>query len=138
MARRLAREEGVFAGVSTGLNVLAALPDRFAALLKGQNPSARHPDLSWSAGAYVCHVADNLRIYAERLAGMALGSEGPLVPYDQDELARVRRYGEMALPSVLWSVERAAADWCEAAQLVDPGLTAVTRTADPRLPSTSS
>lgn len=29
----------------------------------------RHPDLAWTAAAYVSHVTDNLRTWAERLAG---------------------------------------------------------------------
>ena len=58
------------------LALVAAVPDRYAALLAGADGHERHPDLSWSAVAYVCHVADNLRIWAERLAGLALGADG--------------------------------------------------------------
>jgi hypothetical protein len=55
------------------VDLVAAIADRYAELLAGTDGRARHPDLEWYAGAYVCHVADNLRIWAERLAGAALG-----------------------------------------------------------------
>jgi len=55
------------------LSLMAAIPARYAALVGDRDGSQRHPDLSWSAGAYVCHVTDNVRIWAERLAGCALG-----------------------------------------------------------------
>ena len=44
------------------LALMAAIPARYAALLGNSDGSQRHLDLGWSAGAYVCHVADNLRI----------------------------------------------------------------------------
>ena len=56
----------------------------------------RLPDLAWPAVAYVCHVSDNLRIWAERLAGLAAGDTHPVPPYDQDLLARARSYDEIA------------------------------------------
>jgi len=94
--------------------VVAAAPDVFDALLAGHSGTERHPALGWSAGAYVCHVADNLRIWAERLAALAGAPPGgalPVAPYDQDALARVRRYEEIAVAGALWSLRRAAADW---------------------------
>jgi hypothetical protein len=99
------------------LALVAAVPDRYAARLAGCTGAERHPDLSWSAVAYVCHVADNLRIWAERLAGLALGAVGPVGPYDENELAAARRYDEVALPAALWSLTRAAVDWQEAVRL---------------------
>jgi len=49
--------------------LVVAIPSGYAALLQGRDGTQRHPDLEWTAGAYVCHVTDNLRIWAERVAG---------------------------------------------------------------------
>jgi hypothetical protein len=83
-------------------------------LLVGADGSERHPDLTWSVVAYVCHVADNLRIWAERLAGMASGATRPVGRYDQDLLAQARRYDEVALGGALWSLDRAVEEWTDA------------------------
>ena len=53
--------------------VLAEIPGRMRTALAGSDGTARHPDLTWTAAAYICHVGDNLRIYTERMAGAAAG-----------------------------------------------------------------
>jgi hypothetical protein len=89
----------------------------FERVLSDVDGSRRHPDLVWPIVAYVCHVADNLRIWAERLAGLAAGAGRPVAPFDQDDLARARRYDEIALPGALWSLQRAVGDWTDAVDL---------------------
>ena len=98
-------------------SLVANIPARYGELLDGRDASLRHPDLSWSVGAYVCHVADNLRIWAERLAGIALGTTGQVGAYDQDDLARVRNYDRIPLEAGFWSLTRAVADWHDAVAL---------------------
>lgn len=94
--------------------MIGETPTTFAGLLQGRDGSARLDGLAWSAVAYVCHVTDNLRIWAERLAGAALGA-GPHVPgYDQDLLARARSYDEVGVTGALWSLRSAASDWLTA------------------------
>lgn len=82
-------------------------PNQFAAALDSADGTKRHPDLSWSAGAYVSHVADNFRIWAERLAAASLGSNTTLVPYDCEALGRARGHLQLPLDGALWSLERA-------------------------------
>jgi hypothetical protein len=79
---------------------LAGVPPRYREALAGSDGRARLPELAWSAGAYVCHVADNLRIWAERLAGAA-----------------ARSYGDVAVEGALWSLERAVDEWLVAAEM---------------------
>jgi len=86
-------------------------------MLVGADGSERHPDLTWSVVAYVCHVGDNLRIWAERLAGLASGDSRPVGRYDQDLLAQARRYDDVALGGALWSLDRAVEDWADAVVL---------------------
>jgi hypothetical protein len=103
-----------FAWTATREQSVAAVKATAAALrttLVGADGSERHPDLSWSVVGYVCHVADNLRIWAERLAGLASGDSRPVGRYDQDLLAQARRYDDVALGGALWSLDRAVEDW---------------------------
>lgn len=103
--------------------LIHAAPARYADTLGGRDGTERHPDLDWSAGAYVCHVTDNLRIWAERLAGFALGATGQVANYDGDLLARARAYDEVPIQASLWSLQRAAKDWTEGFSLaVDKGI----------------
>jgi hypothetical protein len=92
------------------------LPDRFDAVLAGRTGAEQAPDAGWSVKAYVFHVADNLRIFAERLEGVFAGAPATLAAYDQDELAAARNYEAMSLQSALWSVRTAVAAWSAAAR----------------------
>jgi hypothetical protein len=99
------------------LRIAEGIPARFAASLAGHDGSERHPDLGWSAGEYVCHVVDNFRIWAERLAAAGQGSSVELVPYDADGLARARDYRSVPLDGSLWSLGHAVGDWLDAVAL---------------------
>ncbi len=94
-----------------------AAPVDYAELLAGRDGSQRHPALRWSAGAYVCYVVDNLRIWGERLAALAFGAVGPVIPYDENQLAEARGYDAIPIQGALWSLKHAAADWTEALAL---------------------
>jgi hypothetical protein len=65
-------------------------------------------------GSYVCHVSDNLRIWAERLAGSGAGIR-VVAPYDENLLAVGRSYADVPLAAALWSLSRARGDWQAAA-----------------------
>ncbi len=93
---------------------VGGLPEVYGRILAGATGAERHPDLSWSTGEYVCHVADNLRIWAERLMGADGGGPALVVAYDENELARARNYASIALSAARWSLERAVADWGQA------------------------
>jgi hypothetical protein len=97
--------------------LVAAIPGRYADLLADRDAGSRHPGLTWSAGEYVCHVTDNLRIWSERLAGAALGGQPRVAGYDTDLLAAARRYDRVAVAGALWSLRHAAAGWAEAVAL---------------------
>ena len=47
-------------------NIIQAAPDRFEVLLAGRDGSERCDDLGWNTAAYVIHLADVLRIWADR------------------------------------------------------------------------
>lgn len=96
------------------VSLIASLPARFRTLLDGRDPGLRHPDLGWSAGAYVAHTGDNLRIFAERFAALDLGAYRDDFPYSPDLLAEARQYEQIPISGALWSLDHAAADLVEA------------------------
>jgi DinB superfamily len=97
--------------------IVSSAAVRYAALLAGQNGKREHVELQWNAAAYVTHVADVLRIWADRVAGAALGSSDLILPYDEGELGMVRGYSGLPLAGALWALERAVGDWSAAAEL---------------------
>lgn len=98
------------------VQLVAAVPERFAELLANADGTERHPDLGWTVGAYVCHVADNLRIWAERLVGALLAGQRTVSGYDENLLADARGYAFVPLAGALWSLRRACEDWCGVAR----------------------
>lgn len=114
------RECGYLWSTSTAsaISLVQAFPTRCSKLLGDSNGSERHPELSWSVTAYVCHVGDNLRIWAERLASLE-DAALPVVPYDANLLAEARSYDTFSVSGALWSLARSVESWLAA---VDPSL----------------
>jgi hypothetical protein len=104
---------------ATCIAIVSNAPARFRALLAGQVGRQAHATLQWNAAAYVVHVADVLRIWADRVAAAALGARDPVVPYDEGRLGDVRGYVSLPLPGAFWSLERAVGDWQAAEQLTE-------------------
>ena len=94
--------------------MVSEVPATFGRVLAGATGKERHPDLAWSASAYVSHVADNLRIWAERLAGVTAGAPPDVGGYDQDGLAEARGYQHIPLQAAQWSLSRSVAGWLQA------------------------
>ena len=101
---------------------VAGVPARLSNLLDGATGDERHPTLAWSVASYVAHVGDNLRIWAERLAGIALGGPGAIASYDDNKLAVARNYEALRLAGVLWTLERSPRDWLDAVRMAPAGL----------------
>ncbi len=100
--------------IDGGIALVSNLPDSISELVAGSTGKERHPQLAWSVGAYVCHIADNLRIWAERLVGVREGGVTDVHGYDENELARVRYYQGIPLGAAQWSLGRSVDDWCDA------------------------
>ena len=100
--------------LTNATTLVADLPAGYGRLLAGRSGNEQVPGLSWSVAEYVSHVADNLRIWAERLMGV-VGGASPLVGgYDENELATARNYGQIPLQAAMWSLTRSVDDWLEA------------------------
>ena len=103
----------------SGRHIVHAAPARLRALLVDCTGREGCAHLQWNVAAYVVHLADVLRIWADRVAAAALGSSDPIVPYDEAELGVVRGYGRLPLAGGLWALERAVGDWIAAEQVAD-------------------
>ncbi|MEU4680145.1 hypothetical protein [Micromonospora sp. NPDC023737] len=93
-----------------------AMPDAYAKRLADATGRETHPELTWTSAAYVSHVTDNLRTWAERLAGGYLAGVRDVPGYDPDLLAQARHYNEISLAGALWSLRWAADAWAEAVE----------------------
>lgn len=102
---------------SDAIALIEGLPEAFDVALGAASGPERHPDLEWSVTAYVLHVADNLRIWAERLAGSATGAGPNITAYDENILAAARNYAALPLQAARWSLTRAVADYLQAVRL---------------------
>jgi hypothetical protein len=103
--------------------LVAGLNSRLAQVLAHASGTERHPALEWPVTSYVAHIGDNLRIWAERLAGITLGGSSVVTAYDQDALARARTYDSISLPGALWTLEHSVSDWLEAVGMASSQLT---------------
>ena len=97
--------------------LVAGIPARLSLMLTGAQGDERHPTLAWSVTSYVAHIGDNLRIWAERLAGVTRGGSTAIATYDDNKLAAARNYEALSLPGALWTLERSVRDWIEAVAL---------------------
>ncbi len=96
--------------------LVSGLPSDLAGTLAGRSGHERHPELAWSVAEYVVHVADNLRIWAERLMGVVGGASPSVGGYDERDLARARNYRAIPLAAAMWSLTRSVDDWRSAVE----------------------
>jgi hypothetical protein len=87
------------------------VPDSFEQLIGSADGSLSHPDLEWNVGAYVCHVADNLHIWAQWLAGAALAGEARVPGYEERMLGDARFYTRVPVGGALWLLRQAIDPW---------------------------
>jgi hypothetical protein len=99
------------------VELMGGMPDRYAAIVGDHPGDLRHPDLAWSLGAYVCHVADNVHIWAQWLAGAALHGEVAVPGYEEQLLAEARYYNQVPVQGALWQLRQAVSSWGPAVEL---------------------
>jgi hypothetical protein len=87
------------------------VPDAYQSMIGQADGALRHPDLGWPLGGYVGHVADNLHIWAQWLAGAALREEVAVPGYDEALLGEARYYARMPVAGALWQLRQATQSW---------------------------
>jgi hypothetical protein len=102
--------------IAEGVSLVTGMPRSLSELLAGRSGSERCPELAWSVSSYVCHIGDNLRIWAERLVGVVEGASPLVGSYDEQALSEARNYATVPLAAALWSLARSADDWLMAVE----------------------
>ncbi|RMI42467.1 hypothetical protein EBO15_19785 [Actinomadura harenae] len=98
------------------VTLVRTVPAQFEERLQNATGRERHAELDWTPSAYVSHVADNLRTWAERLKGACANGVTEIPSYDPDLLAAARRYEDIALAAALWSLTWSSRAWTEAVE----------------------
>jgi hypothetical protein len=107
-------------GPAATISLMRSLPDSIDELVAGASGSERAPELGWNVSGYIAHMTDNTRIWAERLIAVARGSDGHVVAYDPDLLAKARCYNDVALEGAKWSLRAAVESWLGAVDEARP------------------
>ncbi len=102
--------------VADAVSFVSDVPAAYRVLLTDRSGHERDPGLGWSVAEYVSHVADNLRIWAERLIGAVGGAPLPVGSYDENELAHARNYKDIPVQAAMWSLARSVDDWLKAVE----------------------
>jgi hypothetical protein len=58
-------------GLAATTSLMRGLPDSIDELVTGATGSEGLPELGWNVSAYISHMNDNTRIWAERLVAVA-------------------------------------------------------------------
>jgi hypothetical protein len=88
------------------LDAVERAPGRFEDLLAGTDGTVAPAPEVWSPSAYVWHVGDLVRAWAERLHSLASDPRAAWAGFDPDELARARHYDVLPQASGPWAVAR--------------------------------
>jgi len=102
--------------VSSAIEYMHHYPLAIGELVEGRTGTEQHPDLDWTVSEYVLHVADNLRIWAERLVGVQGRGSHVVGGYDERVLADARNYKSLPIEAALWSLNRSVGDWLTAVE----------------------
>jgi hypothetical protein len=89
----------------TALELLAGAPDRYSALLDGRDGMAPVADGGWNATAFVWHLVDMARSWAERWVQIEHAPGALLVGWDPDEMAAARNYRALPTAPALWALD---------------------------------
>ena len=101
--------------------VVAESPTRIASLIDVPERVSKRPAPGvWSPSEYLWHLVDVLRIGRERLLTVLLDPAAGIPCWDENDLAKARRYGLLSPAVGVVAYEDAAMDWVVAANKVDP------------------
>lgn len=109
--------------VSDAIAIVAACPDTYAGALDGVSPRPAVEDGRWSAGMYLWHVVDVLRIGVERLWTITLDPDTGIPCWDENGLAAARNYSMLSIHVGLHALRQATASWIATASATPPDLT---------------
>jgi hypothetical protein len=95
------------------LEAIADAPGRYAELLRGRDGMARAADGGWNATAYLWHLTDLARSWAERWVQVEAMPGSQLVGWDPDVLAEARNYRALPTAAAEWALGDAVSSFVE-------------------------
>jgi hypothetical protein len=101
------------------LEMIQLSPARYAELLAGRDGMAPAADGGWNATAYLWHLTDLARCWAERWVQVRSAPGSVLVPWDPDVLADARNYRKLPTAPALWALDDSVAAFSEQCARVD-------------------
>ena len=104
----------------TAKEIIVGAADRLGSLRRAPAETTTPIRGTWGVAGYVAHMADTVRIRAERLAAASLDTTAAVVPYDEEALGNVMGYNKASLLGSLWALERALEGWRAAHALAEP------------------
>jgi len=107
-------------GIDDAIAMVAESPLLFFQALSVVDPTTPVRADAWSPNEYLWHMVDVLRIGTERLWALRVDPEGGIPSWDENELAKVRRYDELSSKVAMMAYGRAAEDWVAAAEAAPP------------------
>lgn len=108
---------------SDAINIVAGCSDAYAGALVTASPRPATEDGRWSAGMYLWHVVDVLRIGVERLWTITLDPDAGIPCWDENGLAAARNYSMLSIKVGLHAQRQAGASWIATASATPPDLT---------------
>ncbi len=111
-------------GVEDAIAMVGESPLLFAQALASVDAATTSPSGVWSPTQYLWHMVDVLRIGTERLWTLEVDADAGLPSWDENDLARVRRYGDLSASVGMIAYERAVETWVGAAKNTPPGASA--------------
>lgn len=100
---------------------IARAPDRYIELLADRDGMAPAADGGWNATAYVWHLTDLARSWAERWVQVRTDPGSLLVGWDPDELAEARGYRALPTAPATWAMRDAVSAFLGRCDEVDLG-----------------
>jgi len=107
-------------GVDDAVAMVADSPSLFAQALVLVDPAVSFQSGVWSPVEYLWHMVDVVRIGTERLWTLTVDPEAGVPAWDENDLARVRSYGDLSAKAGVLAYGRAVEDWVKAAADAPP------------------
>jgi hypothetical protein len=101
------------------VDLIAAAPDRYAALLAGRDGMADAADGGWNATAYLWHLTDLARSWSERWVQLESEPGSLLAGWDPDVLAAARNYRNLPTSAATWALAAAAETFVAISRRID-------------------
>ena len=104
------------------LAAITGAPARYAELLADRNGLAPAADGGWNATAYLWHLTDLARSWAERWVQVRASPGSLLVGWDPDVLAEARNYRALPTTAALWALDDAVSSFVDQCRATDVNL----------------